>query len=88
MPLIGTLLKKVFGTKQDRDMRRYAPYVEAINSLEEWAQGLSDGELRQQTDIFRQRLEDGETLEDLIPESFAVVREAVRRAIGIRHFDV
>ncbi|HPP01930.1 MAG TPA: preprotein translocase subunit SecA [bacterium] len=88
MPLIGTLLKKVFGTKQDRDMRRYAPYVEAINSLEEWAQGLSDGELRQQTDIFRQRLQDGETLEDLIPESFAVVREAARRAIGMRHFDV
>ncbi|NPU96497.1 MAG: preprotein translocase subunit SecA [Candidatus Omnitrophica bacterium] len=86
--MIGTLLKKVFGTKQDRDMRRYAPYVEAINSLEEWAQGLSDGELRQQTDIFRQRLQDGETLEDLIPESFAVVREAARRAIGMRHFDV
>ena len=72
MPLIGTILKKVFGTKQDRDMRRYAPYVEAVNSLEEWTSGLSDGELRLQTDIFRQRLQDGEELIDLLPEAFAV----------------
>ncbi|MFB3787054.1 MAG: preprotein translocase subunit SecA [bacterium] len=88
MPLIGTILKKVFGTKQDRDMRRYAPYVEAVNSLEEWAGGLSDSELRQQTDLFRQRLQDGEELIDLLPEAFAVVREAAKRTIGMRHFDV
>ncbi len=88
MPLIGTILKKVFGTKQDRDMRRYAPYVEAVNSLEEWTGGLSDGELRQQTDIFRQRLQDGEELLDLLPEAFAVVRESAKRTIGMRHFDV
>ncbi|HQH73301.1 MAG TPA: preprotein translocase subunit SecA, partial [bacterium] len=86
--MIGTILKKVFGTKQDRDMRRYAPYVEAVNSLEEWTGGLSDGELRQQTDIFRQRLQDGEELLDLLPEAFAVVRESAKRTIGMRHFDV
>ena len=88
MSLVGTVLKKIFGTKQNRDMRRYAPYVEAINAQEEWAKGLSDGELRQQTDIFKQRIEDGEELRELIPESFAVVREAAQRTIGMRHFDV
>ncbi len=88
MSLVGMILKKIFGTKQARDMRRYAPYVEAINAQEEWAKGLSDGELRQQSDIFRQRIQDGEDLYDLIPESFAVVREAAQRTIGMRHFDV
>ncbi|MBN2327256.1 MAG: preprotein translocase subunit SecA [Candidatus Omnitrophica bacterium] len=88
MQIVGKVLKKIFGTKQDRDMKRYAPYVEAINELEEWAKGLSDGDLRGQTDVFRQRIQDGEDLYELIPESFAVVREAAQRTIGMRHFDV
>ena len=88
MSIVGAVLKKIFGTKQQRDMRKYAPYVEAIGDLEPWAQGMSDGELRQQTDIFRQRLADGEELRELIPEAFAVVREAARRTVNMRHFDV
>ncbi len=88
MSLTKYVLKKIFGTKQQRDMRRYVPMVEAINNMEEWAQGMSDGELRQQTDIFRQRINDGEKLDDLIPEAFAVVREAGRRVLNMRHFDV
>ncbi len=88
MSLIAAVLKKVFGTKQDRDMRRYAPCVQAVNDNEAWAKGLSDGELRQQTDLFRQRIQDGEKLFDLIPEAFAVVREASVRTTEMRHFDV
>ncbi|MGC9326570.1 MAG: preprotein translocase subunit SecA, partial [Candidatus Hinthialibacter sp.] len=88
MQIVGKVLKKIFGTKQDRDMKRYAPYVEAINELEDWAKGLTDGELREQTDVFRQRIQEGEDLYELIPESFAVVREAARRTVGMRHFDV
>ncbi|MBI1389889.1 MAG: preprotein translocase subunit SecA [bacterium] len=88
MSLVGLALKKIFGTKQQRDMRRYAPMVQAINDLEEWTTGLSDGELRQQTDVFKQRLQDGETLLDLLPEAFAVVRETGKRVLKMRHFDV
>ncbi|MEW6236615.1 MAG: preprotein translocase subunit SecA [Candidatus Omnitrophota bacterium] len=88
MSIVAAILKKIFGTKQNRDMRRYAPLVQAVNDFEEWTIGLSDGELRQQTDIFRQRLQDGESIMDLVPEAFAVVREASKRTLGMRHFDV
>ncbi|MDX9754214.1 MAG: preprotein translocase subunit SecA [bacterium] len=85
---IGVVLKKLFGTKQDRDMRKYWPYVEAINTLESWTEGLSDDELRHQTELFKQRYQEGEELIDLLPEAFAVVREASKRTTGMRHFDV
>mgnify|MGYP006272168669 CR=1 FL=1 len=88
MSLVSAVLKKVFGTKQARDLRKYAPYVTAINELEPWAEGLSDEQLRAQTDVFRQRYQEGEPLEEMIPEAFAVVREASRRTLGMRHFDV
>lgn len=88
MSILAAVLKKIFGTKQARDMKRYMPYVQAINELEGWAQGLSDSELRQQTDIFRERYKNGETLLDLLPEAFAVVREAGKRVLNMRHFDV
>ncbi len=88
MPILDTVIKAIFGTKQDRDMKRYAPLAQAVNDLEPWAKGLSDAELRGQTDEFRQRIQDGEPLEDLIPEAFAVVREASIRTTGMRHFDV
>ncbi len=88
MSIVQTVLRSLFGTKQNRDMKRYAPLVEAVNEQEEWAKGLSDAELRQQTDIFRQRLNDGEDLMNLVPEAFAVVREAAWRTVGLRHFDV
>lgn len=88
MSILAAVLKKIFGTKQERDMRRYWPMVQAINDLEPWAKGLSDGELRGQTDVFRQRLQDGEDISELIPEAFAVVREASVRTTQMRHFDV
>ena len=88
MTLLGTILKKLFGTKQDRDMRKYMPFVEAINHLESWAENLTDAELRQQTEIFKKRVQDGEELLEIMPEAFAVVREAAKRTVKMRHFDV
>ncbi len=88
MSIVSKVLKTIFGTKQDRDMKRYAPYIEAINAMEDWAKGLSDNELREQSDVFRQRINEGEAFYDLIPEAFAVVREAAQRTVGMRHFDV
>ncbi len=72
----------------EKEIKRLAPLVDEINSLEPDFQKLSDAELRVKTDEFRARLEDGETLSDLLPESFAAVREAARRTIGQRHYDV
>ncbi|MFN3534047.1 MAG: preprotein translocase subunit SecA [Desulfatiglandales bacterium] len=86
--MIGSLLKKVFGTKNQRELSRLAPIVGRINELEPRIQALSDVELAQQTTRFKERLTNGESLEDLLPEAFGVVREASRRTIGLRHFDV
>ncbi|RMF99505.1 MAG: preprotein translocase subunit SecA, partial [Nitrospirae bacterium] len=82
------ILKKIFGTKNERELKRIQPIVEKINSLEPSISGLSDSELRGMTDKFRERLERGETLDDLLPEAFAVVRETAKRRLGMRHFDV
>lgn len=83
------ILKKLFGTKQERDIRRLMPLVEKINALEPEISKLSDGELRAKTDEFKKRLADGkERLEDILFEAFAVVREAGKRTINMRHFDV
>ena len=83
----GNIVKKVFGTKNDREVKRLRPVVEHINGLEPEFEKLTDAELREKTDEFRRRLGDGETLEDLLPEAFAATREASRRTIGLRHFD-
>ena len=83
----SNIVKKVFGTKNDREIKRYTPVVEQINGLEPEFEKLTDAELREKTDEFRQRLGDGETLDDLLPEAFAATREASRRTIGLRHFD-
>ena len=83
----SNIVKKVFGTKNDREIKRYTPLVEQINGLEPEFEKLTDAELREKTDEFRQRLGDGETLDDLLPEAFAATREASRRTIGLRHFD-
>ncbi|HIE16812.1 MAG TPA: preprotein translocase subunit SecA, partial [Dehalococcoidia bacterium] len=72
----------------EKELKRLEPTVARINSLEPDFQRLSDAELRAKTDEFRARLENGETLDDLLPEAFAAVREAARRTIGERHFDV
>ncbi len=85
--MLGNIVKKVFGTKNDREIKRYTPVVEQINGLEPEFEKLTDTELREKTDEFRQRLGDGETLDDLLPEAFAATREASRRTIGLRHFD-
>ena len=84
----GTLATKVFGSSNDRKLKKYGPVVEAINALEPDVSALSDEALRARTDEFRKRLADGETLDDLLPEAFATVREAAKRTLGQRHFDV
>jgi preprotein translocase subunit SecA len=85
--MIGHLLTKVFGSKNERVLKRLEPLVLEINALEADIQADSDSALRARTDNFRQRLANGETMDDLLPEAFAVVREASHRALGMRHFD-
>ncbi len=82
------VLTKVFGSKQDRDMKRLQPIVERINQLEPQMQRLSNAELQSKTPHFRERLDAGEPLDDLLPEAFAVVREAAVRTLEQRHYDV
>ena len=81
------LFSKIFGDN-DREIRRYLPIVEQVNALEPETEALSDEELRAKTDAFRARLEEGATVDDLLPEAFAVVREAARRQVGQRPYDV
>lgn len=86
--MVGILLKKVFGTKNERELKRLWPIVEHISSLEKDIISLSDTQLRDKTEEFKRRLEAGETLDDILPEAFAVVREVAKRRIRMRHFDV
>jgi preprotein translocase subunit SecA len=86
--MLDTLLAKVVGTQNDRELKRLRPIVAEVNALEPSIQALSDAQLRGKTAEFRQRLANGETLDDLLPEAFAVVREAGRRMLNMRHFDV
>lgn len=81
-------LAKLFGSKNDREIKRMRKVVKSINSLEEECSVLSDEALKDKTNQFRQRYSDGETLDQLLPEAFAVVREAAKRTLGMRHFDV
>ncbi|MCG8545950.1 MAG: preprotein translocase subunit SecA, partial [Alphaproteobacteria bacterium] len=83
-----SLLKSVFGTANDRTVRQMQTSVGAINALEPELEALSDEDLRARTDQFRERLANGETLDDLLIEAFATVREAAKRTLGQRHFDV
>ena len=85
--LISTV-KKIFGTRNDRELKRMRRVVARISALEEAMQALDDNALRAKTDEFRSRLNEGEKLDQLLPEAFAVVREAGVRALGMRHFDV
>ncbi|MBI2835475.1 MAG: preprotein translocase subunit SecA, partial [Acidobacteria bacterium] len=86
--MIDTLLAKVIGTSNERELKRIRPLVEAINAFEPSVQRLTDEELRGRTPELRGRLERGATLEDLLPPAFAVVREAGKRTLNMRHFDV
>jgi preprotein translocase subunit SecA len=82
------MLKKVFGTRNERELKRMGKVVRRINALEESLQALDDVALAAKTNEFRARLADGEALDSLLPEAFAVAREAGRRTLGMRHFDV
>ena len=86
--IVDTLLAKVIGTQNERDLKRLRPLVAAINAKEPEIETLSDEQLRGKTAEFRQRLENGETPDDLLPDAFAVVREGGRRILQMRHFDV
>ena len=86
--MIGKVVKGIFGSKNERELKRMAPVVEAINRLEPQFQALSDTQLRAKTDEFKERHSQGESLEDLLPEAFAAVREASVRTLRMRHFDV
>ena len=86
--MISGLLKKIFGSRNDRLVKQYAHTVRAINALEPAIGALSDEQLRGKTDAFRRKVADGASLDEILPEAFAVVREAGRRALGMRHFDV
>jgi preprotein translocase subunit SecA len=86
--MISGLLKKIFGSRNDRLIKQYSVVVRQINALEAGIHALSDAELRAKTDEFKTRVAQGETLDALLPEAFAVVREAGIRALGMRHFDV
>lgn len=85
---VANFLKKLFGSRNDRMLGEMLPIIERINSLEPAMMELSDVQLRVKTDEFRERYQKEESLDDLLPEAFAVVREASRRTIGLRHFDV
>ncbi len=86
--MFTNLIKKIVGTKNERELKRIRPLVERINALEPQCEKLTDAELRAKTDEFKKRLADGASLDDLIPEAFAAVREASKRTIRLRHFDV
>ena len=85
--MINSLLKKIFGSRNDRLLRKYSHLVHAINTLEPQMHALTDTDLRARTDVFRQRASNGETLDALLAEAFATVREASQRVLNMRHFD-
>jgi preprotein translocase subunit SecA len=86
--MVGQLLAKVFGTQNDRDIKRLRPLVDRVNAFESEIQARSDDELRAKTAEFKERVARGEPLDDLMPEAFAVVREAGHRVLNMRHYDV
>ena len=86
--MIGNLFRKIFGSKNSRELKRMGKLVEQINAFETELQSLSDADLQARTPALRQRLQDGASTDSILPEAFAVCREASRRVMGMRHFDV
>ena len=82
------IARKIFGTENDRKLKKLRPLVNKINGLEPQYESMTDDLLRAQTDILKNRLREGETLDDILPDAFAVVREAAKRTLGQRHYDV
>lgn len=85
--MISNVLKSIFGSRNDRLLKQYRATVQSVNKFEAEIAKLSDEALRQQTENFKQRFAKGETLDALLPEAFAVVREASSRVLGMRHYD-
>ena len=85
---MANILEKIFGSYSERELKRIMPIVESIEAMEPEIRALTDAQLRAKTDEFKERLANGETLDDILPEAFAVVREAADRVIGERHFKV
>lgn len=86
--MLGKIIAKLFGSRNERIIKQLSKTVKKINALEESMIALDDAALRAKTDEFRKRLTEGETLDDVLPEAFAVVREAAKRVLGLRHYDV
>ena len=86
--MIGSIFKKMLGSKNERDLKQMQPQVDQINALEAEFEALTDDQLKAKTEEFKKRFIDGETLNDLLPEAFATVRETSKRTLGMRHFDV
>ena len=86
--MVAKLFRKFFGSRNDREIKRYSKVVSQINALEETVQELTDQELQDKSKTFREQIKQGKTLEELLPEAFSIVREASRRVMGMRHFDV
>src|SRR6201987_647002 len=86
--MIGAVARKLFGSSNDRRVRKYQPRVDEINELEPELVKLSDDELRARTEAFKKQVADGASLDDVLVPAFATVRDAAKRAIGQRHFDV
>src|ERR1700686_1460688 len=86
--MITSLISKIVGTKNDRELKRVQPLVAKINALEPQIKHLDDVQLKAKTAEFKERIAAGATLDDLLPEAFAVAREASKRVLGMRHFDV
>ena len=86
--MIGALARKIFGSSNERRIKAYQPRVAQINALEKELEKLSDEGLRARTAAFKKELEDGKTLDDILVPAFATCREAAKRTLGQRHFDV
>ncbi len=86
--MITNFLTKIFGSKNERELKKIQPIVEKVNVLEPQIQAMSDEKLKAQTELLKERLNNGETIDDILPEAFATVREASVRTLEMRHFDV
>ncbi|MEK9645055.1 MAG: preprotein translocase subunit SecA, partial [Alphaproteobacteria bacterium] len=86
--MLHSIVQRLFGSANDREVKRLQPLVVQINALEPEIEKLTDADLKSRTNVFRQRFEDGESLDDMLVEAFATVREAAKRTLGQRHYDV
>ena len=86
--MFNSILTKIIGSKNDRDIKNIQPVIQRINDLESGMARLTDVQLAELTPKFRERLAEGQTLDDLLPEAFAAVREVSKRVVSMRHYDV